>query len=76
MEEVIIRNKEQKERFDKLYSENVNYMSNDLKILIKNVIIIFKRHYLLIIIFFHNRWQKYSSNKKRFRKFRNIKDKL
>jgi len=44
MEEVIIRNKEQKERFDKLYSENVNYMSNDLKILIKNVIIIFKRH--------------------------------
>lgn len=44
MEEIIIRDKEQKIRFDKLYSENKVHISNDLKLLIKNVIIIFKRH--------------------------------
>lgn len=44
MEEIIIRDKNQKIRFDKLYNENKNYISNDLKLLIKNVIIIFKRH--------------------------------
>jgi len=44
MEEIIIKNEKQKKRFDKLYNENKSLISCDLKLLIKNVIIIFKRH--------------------------------
>lgn len=44
MKEIIIKDINQKNRFDKLYDQNKDYISNDLELLIKNVIVIFKRH--------------------------------
>jgi hypothetical protein len=44
MNDIIIKNPVQKARFEMLYDENKNCISNDLELLIKNVILVFKRH--------------------------------
>jgi len=44
MNEILIKDINQKQRFEKIYNENKDYISNDLELLIKNVIVIFKRH--------------------------------
>lgn len=44
MNDIIIKNPVQKARFEILYNENKDCISNDLELLIKNVILIFKRH--------------------------------
>lgn len=44
MKEILIKDINQKQRFEKIYNENKDYISNDLELLIKNVIVIFKRH--------------------------------
>lgn len=44
MEEIKFRDKVQKERFYKLYNEKWHLLTKDLELLIKNVIVIFKRH--------------------------------
>ncbi len=44
MKEIKLKDEVQKERFDNLYNNYSKFISNDLNLLIKNVIVIFKRH--------------------------------
>ena len=44
MKDLIFKNKKEQDRFCKLYNENKDKISEDLKLLIKNVIVIFKRY--------------------------------